>query len=401
MRILFTLSNGSGRVLPAIGVLQSLRAMGHDVAVVFLPGRYAAPAVIEHLQRTGIEIFDIPAPVAAPAMVMSLGVNARVFAEQWKQPEQLENLKRHRHLAPVRPQCALLRELVRAWKPALMVVDTLTYQSALAARLENVRHAAFTASLRLAAPRSVIYDSEVKALESERNMLFAEYGIDAVFRGLEYASCPVNPVFTVPELEGVEPFNDTVALVGPSRPRDLRGDEVAFPWELVPTDRPLVYVASGTVLRWETSYVRAVADAIAALGLCGVFSSDLAGTAEAAALPPEVQVFRYVPQVEMLRRAAVFVTAGGANSFNESIDAGVPLLAVDFTADHPIQCEFVARAGIGIATRYDRVTSESCQQQLLRLLEDGTYRRAISTLRNAYRAADGARRAAELIVQAA
>jgi MGT family glycosyltransferase len=141
--------------------------------------------------------------------------------------------------------------------------------------------------------------------------------------------------------------------------------------------------------------------ATAKLGATLVISSE-AVAARADELPDHTIATPYAPQLEMLARADAFVTHGGANSVMEGMYFGVPLLVIPLASDQPMQADLVARAGAGIAVERENLTTDSAFAALARLLDrDDPIRHAVARIQKSYRAGDGARRAAEIVEQAA
>ena len=64
-------------------------------------------------------------------------------------------------------------------------------------------------------------------------------------------------------------------------------------------------------------------------------------------IPPKFIVQNYVPQLEILQRANVFISHGGMNSVSEALYYGVPLLVIPQSADQPWVAKRVAQLGAG------------------------------------------------------
>ena len=64
-------------------------------------------------------------------------------------------------------------------------------------------------------------------------------------------------------------------------------------------------------------------------------------------IPPNIYAYSYVPQVEVLRHADVFLTHCGMNSVNEAIYAGVPMVAMPFVNDQIENARQIERLKIG------------------------------------------------------
>jgi MGT family glycosyltransferase len=102
-----------------------------------------------------------------------------------------------------------------------------------------------------------------------------------------------------------------------------------------------------------------------------------------------------VPQLQVLDRAALFVTHGGMNSVNEAMLAGVPMLVVPLGADQPLVARRVVELGAGLALRADEAAVGTVHEHARRLLRDPRFREAAAAQRAAHQQAGGVQRAAD------
>ncbi len=58
----------------------------------------------------------------------------------------------------------------------------------------------------------------------------------------------------------------------------------------------------------------------------------------------------------MLKQASLFITHGGMNSVSEAMIHGVPMLAIPFVSDQPVNAEQVVRLGLGKVLDYKTIT---------------------------------------------
>ena len=72
-------------------------------------------------------------------------------------------------------------------------------------------------------------------------------------------------------------------------------------------------------------------------------------------------IYEYVPQRDILKHADVFITHGGGNSINESIDADVPVIVIPFFGDQHQSAENAAKLNIGISMMHD----EKCKDKVI------------------------------------
>jgi MGT family glycosyltransferase len=64
-------------------------------------------------------------------------------------------------------------------------------------------------------------------------------------------------------------------------------------------------------------------------------------------IPANCLVQQFVPQLEILQRASLFITHGGMNSVNEAHSYNVPLVIVPQTADQHLIAKRVEKLGAG------------------------------------------------------
>jgi MGT family glycosyltransferase len=147
----------------------------------------------------------------------------------------------------------------------------------------------------------------------------------------------------------------------PPRTLRFRGAEAVEP---APREgEALVYVSFGSVtagghLPFYPALYRAAIDALAPLPARFLLTvGEQRDDAELGALPPNVTVERWVPQDEVLHRAAAVVTHGGLGSTLGALAHGVPLVVLPlFSLDQWFNAAAVARAGAGVALDAERHT---------------------------------------------
>ncbi|MFI7099903.1 macrolide family glycosyltransferase [Streptomyces sp. NPDC050161] len=119
--------------------------------------------------------------------------------------------------------------------------------------------------------------------------------------------------------------------------------------------------------------------------------------AELGAIPGNVEVRSWVPQVAILEQADAFVTHAGMGSCNEGLASGVPMIAVPQGAEQFVNADRLVE--LGVARRIDTAdaTGDALRTGLLELLADPDVAARSAHLRADARAEGGARRAADLI----
>ncbi|MEQ4724794.1 macrolide family glycosyltransferase [Nonomuraea sp. B19D2] len=203
---------------------------------------------------------------------------------------------------------------------------------------------------------------------------------------------PLNLVFTSRAFQpGVDAFDQSYQFVGPSL--GARPPDPSFPADRLRA--PVLYASLGTVFNADPQLLRNFATALAPLGGTVIISTGETDPAALGPLPGNVLARRFVPQPEVLARAALFVTHGGMNSVNEAMYAGVPMLVVPQGADQPLVARRVVELGAGLSIRTQDAAAGPVNALAGRLLIEPRFRAAAGALQVAQREAGGYLRAAD------
>jgi UDP:flavonoid glycosyltransferase YjiC (YdhE family) len=302
-----------------------------------------------------------------------------------------------RHLEKEVPaEVEQVRDVIRALRPDVIALDGHVPSGMIAASLEGLPWAHISVALHLVAPNG-LHSHELDVLreiEPERRALFARYGLEVELRAHEVAVSPyLNTVFAHPAFVGVDVVLPAKTfLVGAYAHLD---EPVAFPWERLLGDRPIVYSASGTLLTPAPTLPRMLVEAADELGFQLVMSLGDAAPGEARGRDIMVP---WAPQVALLERASVFVTHGGSNSVLEALVAGVPMLVLGKHLDLAIQAHFVEKSGVGTALDPDHLDPRRLSAALETFLDPAARDRA-RDLAQLHRPPDGAEKAAKLLLE--
>jgi MGT family glycosyltransferase len=161
--------------------------------------------------------------------------------------------------------------------------------------------------------------------------------------------------------------------------------------------RPLVYCSFGTVNNSQhplyDTVLAAFHDIDAQLVLSlGGSDVDLRGP-----LPAGAIVRRRVPQRWVLERSRGFITHAGVNSALEALWFGVPMVCVPIANDQPGVAARLAHHGAALSLSPRRLARDRLVSSVRNVIADPRFRHRTKRLREAVRAAPGARGAAALI----
>lgn len=193
-----------------------------------------------------------------------------------------------------------------------------------------------------------------------------------------------------------ETFDSRFQFIGPSI--TPRTETVRFPWEQL-RHPVVVYVSLGTLFNTDVAFYRNCFEAFRAEDFQVIMSvgEQLSGGRLSSA-PPNFIVQTYVPQLEVLRRASVFVTHGGMNSVSESLYHGVPVVVIPQLGEQAIVGRRVEELGAGLYLAKEEATAEKLRESVQRVLAEDHFRQQAALVRESFQTAGGVARAADSIL---
>ena len=391
MKAVFLNVSAPGHVIPTLGLVSELVSRGDRVAY------FEVPPFQAEIESRGAVFHAYPpiAPYPGPG-----------GANQY-------------YLGPVLTWCArewvpALLERVRAERPDYIVHDSLCLWGRILAHalgvpaVASVATAGFTPQTFHACPRLRPQRRAWIAEASAGLKLFRDWRRDLATRyGLP---CPINFVDT---FTNQQPLN-LVHLPRALQPyAEAFGPEYAFVGVCTsarerPTDfsfarldgRPLVYVSFGTIHNPGLAFFRSLLAAVATRDWQTVLVlSPGIEPAQLGEIPGNVIVFApgTAPQLQLLERAAAFVTHGAGGGLREGAWFGVPMVAVPQTYEQEILSAHLEAQGAGVMLEPARVTTATLGAAIERTVTESAMRVRAGALRDASRAAGGAAAAADAI----
>jgi MGT family glycosyltransferase len=175
---------------------------------------------------------------------------------------------------------------------------------------------------------------------------------------------------------------------------EFRPDAPAFPFEQL-DGRPLVLVSLGTVYGNRPKFYRACLEELADPQWQVVLSTGGQTRAEDPGPAPGNFIVRpSVPQIEILRRCAAFVTHGGMNSVQEALYHGVPLVVAPQGADQFWVSARALELGAALVLNPVRLEAGAIRRGVARILSGDGYTAAAARIGVSLRDAGGSTRAA-------
>lgn len=194
-----------------------------------------------------------------------------------------------------------------------------------------------------------------------------------------------------------EEFGPECVFVGPClEPRAGDTDHPILA-RIAPDDRPLVLVALGTLMNNRPEFYRACFSAFEHMPWQVVLAVGQYTDIGALGSPPSnVLVADHVPQLEILARAAVFVSHAGMNSTMESLHAGVPMVLLPQMIEQRANARRVVRHGAGVLLP-PAPTPDDIRDAVTNVLTRADMAAAVHRLRAAVRDSGGQAEAADAL----
>ncbi|WP_340019608.1 macrolide family glycosyltransferase [Paenibacillus sp. FSL H3-0457] len=184
-----------------------------------------------------------------------------------------------------------------------------------------------------------------------------------------FSSENLNLVFTSKMLQSYpETFDKRYLFVGPLI--DAPKSEMSpFFQEIYSGTNNIVYISLGTVFNNNKQFF---------LECFKAFSNEDAkvfmsighnvSIEELGEIPTNFIIDHFLPQVEILKQADLFITHGGTNSVREALFFGVPMIVIPQGADQYVMSEDIERLRLGISMDREQVTGKellSCWKNIL------------------------------------
>jgi MGT family glycosyltransferase len=304
-----------------------------------------------------------------------------------------------------------LLNATRANQPDYIMFDGMCPWGYLVARILNIASVASLALMPLSSPPpSAMMNLQMLGLILP--MVFRDFGmgLEANKRsralGKKYNIPPLGPM-TLLNASGdicisytssyFQPFANTVSeavrFVGWTLNETTAND--SFPFEQM-QERRLIYVSLGTINNDDAAFFKTCIEAFTGSDYFVVMSTGNGINPESFGVLPENIVIRsWIPQIDVLKRASLFITHGGMNSLHDGLYLGVPLLLVPQQAEQTLNALRVVELGAGLMLKKAQVNVQAIRHNAAQLLTNSNFKSEAERIGDTFRAAGGAVRAAD------
>ena len=360
MRVLVTSTAGHGHIQPMVPLARAIAARGHAVL-------WATP--VDGVAK--VEAAGLDAVAAGPAALVGPAQLRERFPEVRELPvEEVPEVAFAKLFGAIAAPAILaeLAPIALDWRPDVVVSDAAEFAGHIVAAELGVP--SVSKGFGTVTPKR-----RVQGVAEEVAALWRGRGLEPRPFGGAYEHLYVD-VFP-PELQAGDtahiPRRQPMCALG-----DDGGDGLMSPPPL-PEGRPgspLVYLTMGTVF----SEVGPLRTALAALQELDVRVLATVGPradpADFGRQPAHVAVEQYVPQSRVLPHCDLVVSHAGSGTMLAGLAHGLPQLLLPQGADQFLNAAAASHAGVGLSLAPSAAHESSIRQAALRLLDDGSYRKA-------------------------
>jgi MGT family glycosyltransferase len=421
-KFLFTVWPFSGHIHPNLAIAEELSQRGHQIA--FYTGRKAQATV----EKAGFEFF--PLRKVDEARVEQLLLSPEGIIGLASKPVRLRRAWREWTIGTMPGQIEDVSAIIDEWSPDGIVCDPTMWGPFLVLyetkkipvsvfslipachvsgrdapilgfplpRARNSRQRMRATVLRR------VSDFVLDGVRKEVSALRQSYGLAPLHCKVGDFAAQLQP-YLVPSSPEFDYQRDdlppSVHYVGPCLWKG--GDSSVLPdWvRNLPHDQPWVYASEGTV-HLEPRLLRAVAQGLANLPVQVIITTGKhrdPNTLDLGPRPlaPNIHVHQWVPQNALMPHLSALVTVGGPSTMMAAFDAGIPVVIVPYTWDHPESGFRVAESGAGLRIGHRECTPERMRNAVERVLHEPSFRENAARLAASFARYGGASKAAGLI----
>ena len=174
-------------------------------------------------------------------------------------------------------------------------------------------------------------------------------------------------------------------------------EPVSFPYEKL-DGKPLIYASMGTLQNQLLWIFQAIAEACAGLDVQLVIALGGGASPESLPeLPGNTIVVGYAPQLELLQKATLTITHAGMNTTLESLNNGVPMVAIPIANDQPGVASRIAWTGTGEIVPIRKASVEKLKKAIKTVITNESYKRNAIRIQKAIKHSGGVNRACDII----
>ena len=365
MKVLITSPALLGHLNPMVPVAQAMAARGHSVL-------WALPADgVEEVERRGLR-----AVAATAAIPFGPSLAKERFPELERVAPDRAPIEIFGKLWGAIFSTEMLNGLVPIaldFRPDLVIADAADFSGHIVAAERGIPSVTKGFGPLLPEVGVATAGREVAPLWRSRGLEPRPYGgaYDTLYLDIYPPKLRAGVINHVPTRQSLRPDSDTGA----------EDDSSELPIPNSRSNAPLVYVTLGTVFS-NPERLGAIVAAVADLPVRVLVTVGPRGDASALGVfGDHVRIERYVPQNAILRHCDVVVSHAGSGTALSALALGIPQLCLPQGADQFMNAAAIAASGAGLTIAPDHVTADAVADAVRRLLDDASFKREASLVR--------------------
>jgi MGT family glycosyltransferase len=190
-------------------------------------------------------------------------------------------------------------------------------------------------------------------------------------------------------------FDESYLYVGPDIDLERNEEPIVITKQ---NDQKLVYIAVGTVYQASLGFFQLCMQVFNELSYSVIMSIGRSvDPASLGSIPGNFTVAQFVPQLQVLQEADIFITHGGMNSISESVFLIVPMIVVPNTVEQATNAARVEQLQGGLYLDHKGLNADKLKQAVKRILSDPAFSAGLERIRTSFVEAGGIQRAADAI----
>lgn len=209
----------------------------------------------------------------------------------------------------------------------------------------------------------------------------------------------LNLLLTAKEIEAPREINnDNTIYVGPRSSDKIIYSKENFPFELLKSNTPKIYVSLGTVFNNKPKVFKKI--------LCGLEKMDFQVIVSAGGayenlinygFDDNILIFKSVPQLEILKKVDLVISHGGNNTINETLAAGKPIIAMPIGGEQGDNASKIEYLKVGKRINVWNFSMKEILEKVKMVLNEPIYKENAEKIRKILNKMDGVNNSAELI----
>ncbi len=389
MKLIFLTAPAYGHINPMLGIAKLLVEDGHEV--IF----YNTKEFSKKIKDIGAEFYPPPSFIK--------DVDFRVLSSAMKMAEL--------SLDGTEAVIPYLEIAIRKEKPDCIIHDSFSLWGKIVAAKNKIPAISLVPSMAINIPvitffaRYLVRDYILMVKEPYRmknifdrfNSLYKKNGLAEIPFLFDIFSNKedLNIVFTSSYLQPARrTFDKSFRFIGPVIYDRKEG---SFSYKRS-SKKPLIYISLGTIFNDKTSFYEKM------IGIFGNKQYDVfmsigknLNIKALGKIPDNIKIKDHLPQIEVLKKADLFISHGGMNSVNESMYFGVPMIFYPQIQEQRINSRRIEQLEAGIYYKEKAVDTKRFVEIVDQVLKNKKYKKNAKKIGESLKKAGGAKKAKKLI----